>query len=156
MPKYRNFPEWTTDHDDYVAEWFDNKQYSWQYSGNVLYLQSGNYGSDTNGFSIHGWCIPDIGAAIVFCKDGNASDVLKKKGVVHEIGHRFGLSKTVYSYIDAVPSESKRAHDDSSYCIMDYKSFESAYLGEPTEFSVEGLLNGSSLADDSLRTVFDR
>jgi len=161
VPKYRWMPS-PQDSDNtlaygyYIDMWFDHRLQAWLYAGNVLYLHSGDRGYDNQG-QLQGWHSVLHGSSIVFTQNGQVDATFREKAVVHEIGHRFGLSKNVggaYSYIDY--NTGKKSYSGDAYCIMNYRSLAASNATHAVEFSIEALLEGSHPGtNNSLRTVSD-
>jgi hypothetical protein len=158
VPKYHYLPgsanqlpsaEWVA----YCAMWYDNLPDA---LNNVAYLLAAN--KSQNGPT--GW--ESGGATVVFTQMGSGSlpmDVrFRNKTVVHEIGHRFGLGKNnggAHSYIDTYSD--KRSYSGAAYCVMNYNSFNDGQIDNPTQFSIQCLVEGSgTIFVDSLRTTRDK
>ena len=159
VPKYTEFPS-LLDIDsiayDYAQYWFNNYTLRNQ---NVLYLLAAK--NDASG--VMGVYFRDLCFVLIDNNTGKqpngtyvAPEIQRDETVVHEIGHRFGLSRRVggaYSYIDTTKNR-KLSHDGKEICIMSYDNLDNGV----TEFSIDCLLNGShpGVRRNSLRDSEDK
>jgi hypothetical protein len=135
VPKYTAFPnhfQWI----EYSNYWFDNSVHR---TNNVLYHLAAN---QTFRSSLKGWSYSvnspgNVKSLSVVFVGVIPSVVYREETSVHEIGHRFGLVKNDYPYIDTHADVLN--HDASDKCVMSYNN---VWTNGITEFSLDVIYSG--------------